>query len=283
MNLLVTAAAAAASSVALPTASQAGPADLANPDWIAGASFAAKQGGRAPGEGSFPEYPPEIFGKLPDGFVLDNQPIEMLCFWHRKAIDVIDQFLARSPDSEARDEGLAAYCEIKNRILAAVLSAHAARPGQVAAQLRAAVTEIDHLSTATCPASIEEVLEARDIVKLSAELTEATVPIVPKKRVGALQRGRKLTRAGLLTRYQSFLVQELETVSWNLYGERNYAKQTIFFDDAVRARCLSSDSRDPFFDERSLPTRARAVLKSLEIDTETVDARAEEAARKAAL
>ena len=109
-------------------------------------------------------------------------------------------------------------------------------------------------------------MQVGDIVKMSAELTEATAPIVPKKRVGALRRGRKLTRAGLLTRYQSYLVQELEAVSWNLYGERDYAKHIVFFDRAVRDRC------GPFFDERNLPKRARAVLKSLMIDTEIVDA-----------
>jgi hypothetical protein len=101
---------------------------------------------------------------------------------------------------------------------------------------------------------------------------DRTAQIVPKKRVGHLQRGRKLTRAGLLTRYQSFLVQELETVSWNLYGERDYAKHTIFFDSAVRDRCTSANDRGPFFNERNLPDRARAVLGSLKIDTETVDA-----------
>jgi hypothetical protein len=108
---------------------------------------------------------------------------------------------------------------------------------------------------------------------MSAELTMATAQIVPKKRVGHLQRGRKLTRAGLLMRYQSYLVQELETVSWNLYGERDYAKQVVIFDHAVRARCTSADDRGPFFNERNLPDRARAVLGSLKIDTEIADAR----------
>jgi hypothetical protein len=220
------------------------------------------------------EYPPEIFGKLPDGFVLEKQSIEMLCFWHRKAIEVVNA-MQDAPDgvSSAAWEDFTAYCEIKNNILAATLSAHAVRPGQVAAQLRAVVAEADHLSSPTCKASIEEVLQVDDIVKMSAELTEATAPIVPKKHVGAVRRGRKLTRAGLLTRYQSFLVQELETVSWNLYGERDYAKHIIFFDDAVRARCTSTDRCDPFFDERSLPTRARAVLGSLKIDAEIADDR----------
>jgi hypothetical protein len=132
------------------------------------------------------------------------------------------------------------------------------------------VAEFDCLSTATSEASIEEVLQVCDIVKMSTELTQATAPIVPRKPMGALQRGRKLTRAGLLMRYQSFLVQELETVSWNLYGERGLRQANRFFDRAVRDRCRSA--RAPVFDERNLPTRARAVLKSLKIDTETVDA-----------
>jgi hypothetical protein len=219
------------------------------------------------------EYPAEIFGKLPEGFVLEEQQIEVLCFWHRKAIEVISEFLAGASDRPATDEKLDAYCQTKNRILEVILSARASRAGQVAAQLSAVVSEIDCLQGAeTVPVSIEEVLHVDDIVKISAELTKATAQIVPKKRTGALQRGRKLTHAGLLTRYQSFLVQELETVSWNLYGERDYAKHTIFFDRAVGDRCNSAGTSGPFFDERNLPTRARAVLKSLKINTETVDA-----------
>jgi hypothetical protein len=92
--------------------------------------------------------------------------------------------------------------------------------------------------------------------------------------VGALQRGKKLTRTGLLTRYQSFLVQELQTVSWNLYGERDYAKHYVFYDAAVGARCNSATGHDPFFDERKLTDRALSVLNSLNIDTELADVRA---------
>ncbi len=216
--------------------------------------------------GSFPEYPPEIFGKLPEeGFVLDEaQGIETLCFWHRRAIDILDQ-----PFDD--EDKLSAYCAIKNRILGAVLSARPATPGQVAAQLRAIVAEIDSLSTETAPASIEEVLDVHDIVKLSADLNRAAPPITPKKNVGAFQHDGKLTREGLLARYQSFLVQELETVSWNLYGERDFAKHFICFDSAVRQRCDSTDHDGPFFDEKSLPDRARAVIESLKIDTDTAD------------
>ncbi|MBR1165216.1 hypothetical protein [Bradyrhizobium elkanii] len=215
-------------------------------------------------EYNYSDYP-EIFGKMPAGFTLEGQPIEALCHWHRRANEVIDQL------SDPGDEELNDYCGLKNRIFGFVLSARPATPRQAAAQLRAVIAEIESLSSETCRASIEEVLDVDDIVKISADLTAATAPIVPKKHAGALQRGRKLTRAGLLTRYQSFLVQELETVSYNLYGERDYAKYTIFFDDAVRSRCTSTDRGYPFFDERTLPDRARAVLESLKIDTETAD------------
>jgi hypothetical protein len=271
MNMLVSAAAAAASSTVMPAELQASDQALVAVADLAMSGEAAKPQARP----EIGEYPPEIFGKLPDGFVLEKQSIEMLCFWHRKAIEVVNamqEHFDHAPPSEAAWEEFTAYCEIKNNILAAILSAHAVRPGQVAAQLRAVVAEADHLSSPTCKVSIEEILQVDDIVKMSAELTGATAPIVPKKRVGALQRGRKLTRAGLLTRYQSFLVQELETVSWNLYGERDYAKHTIFFDRAVRDRCDSAGHSGPFFDERNLSKRAHAVLKSLMIDTEIIDA-----------
>jgi hypothetical protein len=277
MNLLVTAAGAVASSVALPSPSVATPLPensdtvtaLAGEPEARAMTLAELRRGPLVHEGSsFPEYPPEIFGKLPEGFVLEEQGIEMLCFWHRKAIEVLRE---RSEDGIA-DEELNDYCAIKNRILEAVLSARAATSGQVAAQLRAVLAEIDCLG-GTVSVSIEEVLDVDHIVKMSAELTMATAQIVPKKRVGHLQRGRKLTRAGLLMRYQSYLVQELETVSWNLYGEPDYAKHTIFFDRAVRERCTSANDRGPFFSERNLPDRARAVLGSLKIDTEIADAR----------
>jgi hypothetical protein len=272
MNMLVSAAAVAASSTVMPSELQASDqAPVAVAD-LAMSGEPAKPQARP----EIGEYPPEIFGKLPDGFVLEKQSIEMLCFWHRKAIEVVNamqEHFDHAPHSKAAWEEFTAYCEIKNGILAAILSAPAVRPGQVAAQLRAVVAEADQLSSPTCKVSIEEILQVDDIVKMSAELTVATAPIVPKKRVGNLRRGRKLTRAGLLMRYQSFLVQEIETVSWNLYGERDYAKHIIFFDDAVRARCTSADRCHPFFDERSLPARARAVLGSLKIDAKIADDR----------
>jgi hypothetical protein len=73
---------------------------------------------------------------------------------------------------------------------------HALQVTEVAAQLRTVVAEIECLKTD----SIEEVLDVDDVIKLAAELTKGSAPIVPKKHLGALQRGRKLTRAGLLFR-----------------------------------------------------------------------------------
>lgn len=275
MNYLVTAASAAAAAVVLPSPSDAEDqalVGLAGRDTAPEAESAPAvplrlQDLRMQYEYDCSDYP-EIFGKVPAGFVLEGQPIELLCHWHRTAIDVIDRFFAKEPDSEAKDEKFTVYCQIKNSILGSILSGHASTPRQVASQLRAAVAEIATLKTD----SIEEVLDVDDVVKIAAELTKATAPIVPKKYPGALQRGRKLTRAGLLHRYQSFLIQELETVSWHLYGERDYAKHTVIFDDAVRARCTSTDRGYSFFDERGLPTRACAVLGSLEIDTKNVRA-----------
>ncbi|MGR4929274.1 hypothetical protein ACIPUD_21115 [Bradyrhizobium sp. CAR08] len=270
MNYVITAAGAAASAVALPSRSGAGdqaPVALAGRTADTDAESAPSapvplQELRSQCEYDYSDYP-EIFGKVPGGFVLEGQSIEMLCHWHRKAIDAVDRLTDR-PDYQPTDEEVDDYCQLKNKILGAILSGRAATAGQVAAQLRAVLAEIECLKTP----SIEDVLNVDDIVKISSDLTKAAGPIVPKKRVGALQRGRKLTRVGLLHRYQSFLVQELETVSWHLYGERDYAKHTIFFDDAVRDRCTSTDSGYPFFDETDLPTRARAVLTSLDIDTE---------------
>ncbi|WP_426440259.1 hypothetical protein [Bradyrhizobium genosp. P] len=124
-------------------------------------------------DGPFPEYPPEIFGDLPQRFVLEEQqPIGLLC-WHRRSIEVVDSLSLSDSDEEEFD----AYCAIKNRILEAVLSARATRSGEVAAQLGAVFAEIDCLGTGV---SIEEVLNVAHIRKLAAELSAVTMPIVPK-------------------------------------------------------------------------------------------------------
>ena len=75
----------------------------------------------------FSFYPEEIFGNVPDGFVLEDQSLEMLCHWHRKAIEAADR-----PGTD--DETLSEYCQMKNKILGAILAAPVSRVGQVAAK-----------------------------------------------------------------------------------------------------------------------------------------------------
>jgi hypothetical protein len=58
-------------------------------------------------------------------------------------------------------------------------------------------------------------------------------------------------------------------ISWNLYGERDFAKHVVSYDRAVQERCEPADDCEgPFFEERTLPDRIRAVLNSLKVDTE---------------
>lgn len=113
-------------------------------------------------------------------------------------------------------------------------------------------------------------MNVKEFGALALHLCELTEPIVPKKQPKPMSKGRALTRAGLLSRYQSFLVQELETVSWNLYGERDFAKFTIVFDDAVSAKCRGKSRRYAFFDESKLTGRAKTVLGALKINTTQV-------------
>jgi hypothetical protein len=134
----------------------------------------------------------------------------------------------------------------------------------VALKLQAVLTKLDSEK------SIEEALDVDDIRRLTTELSDAIKPSAPVKKVGALRRGRKLTRTGLLYRYQSFLMKELQTLSLNLYGDRDCALEYIAEDDAVNLRC-SGRPKYPFFDESRLADRARSVLKSLKIDTKQFD------------
>lgn len=119
------------------------------------------------------------------------------------------------------------------------------------------------------PASIEEAITADQFRKIATNLKRATAFRQPKKRVAKASKGRRLTRTGILQRYQSFLMEELFTLSYELYGDPQYALQYVSFDDAVR-KALKTGKRkrsDVFLDSGSLTSRARSVLKSLKIDT----------------
>jgi hypothetical protein len=211
-------------------------------------------------ENATEHYPAAIFGKLPDGFVLEDQMIQMLMHWYRKAIAAADRLPLDTSDDE-----LDAACDIVRRLYTAILKAKTHGAGNVALKLEAVLLKLDSEKNE----SIEDALDVDDIRRLAAELSDATKLLTPAKKVGALRRGRKLTRAGLLCRYQSFLMKELQTLSLNLYGNR-YALQYIEEDDAVNLRC--ENGRHSFFDESKLPDRARSVLKSLKIDTKEFDA-----------
>ncbi|UPJ63512.1 hypothetical protein [Bradyrhizobium sp. 191] len=206
-------------------------------------------------------YPAEIFGQLPDGFRLQDQSIHVLVHWHRKAIAAVEHL-----PEDVTDYELGAACDIVRRLYVAILTAKTHGASHVALKLQAVLTKLDSEKSN----SIEEALDVDDIRRLAAELSDAIKPSAPVKRVGALRRGRKLTRTGLLYRYQSFLMKELQTLSLNLYGDRDCALEYIAEDDAVNLRC-SGRPKYPFFDESRLADRARSVLKSLKIDTKQFD------------
>jgi hypothetical protein len=208
------------------------------------------------------DYPFSIFGKLPDGLVLEEQQIQVLMHWYRNAIAAVERLPADVSDDEL-DTG----CDIVRRLYAAILTAKTHSAGNVALKLQAVLMKLDSEKSD----SIEEALDVDDIRRLAAELSDATKPSAPVKKVGALRRGRKLTRTGLLYRYQSFLMKELQTLSLNLYGDQDCALEYLAEDDAANLRCRGGRHRYPFFDESKLPDRAKSVLKSLKIDTKQFD------------
>jgi hypothetical protein len=204
------------------------------------------------------QYPPAIFGKLPAGFTLERQVIQMLAHWHRKAIAEVDEH-----PSDLLEAEFDAAMGVVRSLYAAILNAKATRPSEISIKLAAVVHKMNQDKSD----EIEEHLTGADFRRLAAELAAATQPLYPKKKTGALQRRGKLTRFGLLHRYQAFLIQELETIGWHVYGERDYPMTYRPSDHAVNARCNSPKHSNPFFDGSKLPDRARKVLKSLQIDT----------------
>jgi hypothetical protein len=131
----------------------------------------------------------------------------MLAHWHRKSLQEINE-------SPATDEELSTQSALARRIFEAILCAKTRLASEVAVQMAAVVATISAEKTG----AIEEVLDVEDFRKLAANLLAATAPLRPTKHVGALNRGRKLTRAGLLHRYHAFLIEELNTVGWEFYA-----------------------------------------------------------------
>jgi len=214
--------------------------------------------------------PHPIYGSLPigrDGFLLERQPIHMLNFWHRKAHDICEAFSAATDQDDDEIDRFEVIHKIEWEIYRAALKIKKNNASEVAILINIMVRRF---STDTRKEELGN-FDIDGLASVAKQLEEITAQLTPKKHVGALQRGRKLTRSGLLHRYHAFLIQELETLSWNLYGSREYALRYRPGDDAVNARCNAKSRSYPFFDESKLTTRARSVLKSLKIDTEWND------------
>jgi hypothetical protein len=211
------------------------------------------------------DYPVSIFGRLPAGFVLKNQQIQMLVFWQRKAMKAVNDLPAGCTDAD-----MAAALAPANEIMDAIKGFVSKRPSEVAAQMRAIVEWLEFMEE-DC---IEVELSLADFKHFTQSLVDATAPLRPKKETGPLYRGRKLTRHGLVHRYHAFLIQELETIGWHVYGERDYPMMSRPYDDAVNVRCKTPNARGSypkFFSPEKLTDRARSVLKSLKIDTKQFD------------
>ena len=133
------------------------------------------------------EYPVSIFGKLPDGCVLEEQQLQVLMHWYRKAIAAAERLPA-----DVSDDAMDAACAIVWRLYAAILAANAFNAGNVALKLQAVLMKLDLDKSE----SIEEVLDVEDIRRLAAELSDAIKLSGPVKKVGVLRRGRKLTCTG---------------------------------------------------------------------------------------
>ncbi|WP_441280529.1 hypothetical protein [Tardiphaga sp. 862_B3_N1_1] len=201
--------------------------------------------------------PHPVYGNIPmgcDGFVLENQLIQMLDRWHQTATDYIDAL-----PSDSDDAWLPIVRVVQGQLFDAALNYKPRRGADAACQFAIMAREMKTEGTI-------ELLDVEAFQKLVDGLRGATSPLRPTKVVPAATRGRKLTRSGLLQRYHAFLVQELQTLSCALYGPRDFAAMTRIEDDVVNERCNRFGS--VFFDEGTLPDRARSVLKSLKIDAE---------------
>lgn len=212
--------------------------------------------------------PHPIFGRaltIP-GFTLKNQPVTMLAFWLKRARKIVDEIMAGPPDDDKLTAALAPFNEIYDTILRAETKV----ASDVALQIASVVDYFDWFKTS----EIEEAISAEQFRVIARNIKRATAFIEPRKRVGKLARGQYLTRAGLLFRYQNFLIEEIHTLSFELYGDARYALQWITFDDEVHKRCKRANKCDPFLDPTKLTARATSVLKSLKIDTAKADGRA---------
>jgi len=228
--------------------------------------------------------PHPVFGTAPigrDGCTLEAQPIWALNAWHKKASKILEPYYAPGDLSEEDEKRFEGILSITWDIYNAACSTKLYSSRDVAVLLELISRHNDNNG-----AGNDDIVVDRDLLRrLTSELDRLTAFPRQQKKVGALRKGKKLTRAGLLLRYHAFLIGELRTLGWAFYGNDEYATRHIPMDDAVHVRTSNAfrdgkpieDTRRrkcyPFFDESKLTDRARSVLKSLKIDTTKAERR----------
>ncbi|SFL93440.1 hypothetical protein SAMN03159423_4499 [Bradyrhizobium sp. NFR13] len=208
-----------------------------------------------------------IYGSIPmgrNGFALECQPVHMLDHWHKKADEICQKFNEPGDKSE-EDEALFEMAMIVAwDIFRSALKAKLYNSREVSILLALVARHIDTHTGDDC-----EVLSVKELASIADKARLLTEPPRPTKVVGALQRGTRLTRSGLLHRYHAFLVNELLSVGLELYGNHKYPLTSIPFEDPVQDVCARRTGRGksyPFHDQSKLTDRARAVFKKLGID-----------------
>ncbi|MET4293720.1 hypothetical protein [Bradyrhizobium sp. LB5.2] len=224
----------------------------------------ARQRGRAPAaseQNVIPAAPHPIYGKTINCFTLARQGLPMLEFLYLKARALKE----RVRDKDAETYGIC--CSAQREIFDAIVAAKPANSSEVARQLNVIAVEATEAGTTA-------VVGLCELTALAEHLNRVTAPLQPKKKVGALRRGRRLTQFGLIHRYQAFLLQELQTIGWHVYGERDYPLRYRPEDGAVSKRCATPDSRGRhpiFHNPQKLTARARSVLCALKVDTQNAE------------
>ncbi len=226
-----------------------------------------------------------IFGNIPigkDGCALAGQPIEWLNHCHKKASKLLEPWNRPGDISDEDDQKYEAINAIRWDIFRAATETELNSASRCATFLELSYRHYREHEGSDCA---DFVVKGQWLAKITADLKAATAFPRPTKRIGALSKGKKLTRAGLMLRYHAFLIGELNTLGIAFYGCREYPERMIPMDDAVNVRARSGfrngkydekqnrRKRYPFFDESKLTDRAKSVLKSLKIDITTADKR----------
>ncbi|WP_398479239.1 hypothetical protein [Tardiphaga sp.] len=213
-----------------------------------------------------------IYGKTPpglNGVDLRRQTMQMLNYWHRRAIDecvTIDKREAKAKRRRPFDIKLREELEAIQRIVIEVILDNKPKG------LRDIWFKMEAISRHALYHGVElgEVMTVHQFDVLTDLMEELTSPPAPTRQIGPLRVGGKITGNGLLFRYHCFLLAELNTVGEELYGNAAYARSAKSEDAAVFERLGVPPAPGhawPIHKPRGLKTRAAAVLGSVRIDT----------------